>query len=143
MQVFYHLIYEYQKGLRDLCLFTCTIDLLQKVEKSLNLQGIEHLILRVGKDKMNAFFGMPACLKIVKQFSSQNLSVLTPEEDFILGMMLGYAKAQQYERFLKMKCDREDDRVSPCSFRGSTSPITEAKFAENNISTFIDRLFLK
>ena len=89
MQVFYHLIYEYQKGLRDLCLFTCTIDLLQKVEKSLNLQGIEHLILRVGKDKMNAFFGTQACLKIVKQFSAQNLSLLTPEEDFILGMMLG------------------------------------------------------
>jgi len=143
MQVFYHLVYEYQKGLRDLALLTCTIDLLQKVQKSLTLQGIEHHILRIGKDKINVFFGMPACLMIVKQFSSQSLSLLTPEEDFILGMMLGYGKTQQYERFLKMKTEREEDIVSPCSYRGSTSPMTESKMAENNLSTFIDRLFLK
>jgi hypothetical protein len=46
---------------------------------------------------------MSACLKILTKFSSKNLSILTAEEDFILGMMLGYAKGQQYERFLKKK----------------------------------------
>lgn len=103
MQVFYHLVYEYQKGLRDLCLFTCPIGHLDKIEKSLKLQNIDYTVINVGEDKINVFFGMPDCLKIIKHFSSEDLNMLTTEEDFILGMMLGYAKPQQYQRFLKFK----------------------------------------
>lgn len=107
MQVFYHLVYEYQKGLRDLCLFTCSNKHMEKIEESLTLQKIDYLIFPIknnfSEDKINIFFGMPACLEIVKQFSSEDLSKLTLEEDFILGMMLGYAKHQQYQRFLRHK----------------------------------------
>ena len=100
MQVFYHLIYEYQKGLRDLCLFTCRDEFEEKIKKALDNQEINYFICRLEGNKINVFFGMGPCLKIVKQFSCENLTKLTIEEDFILGMMLGYAKAQQYERFL-------------------------------------------
>lgn len=100
MQVFYHLVYEYQKGLRDLCLFTCSDDLEDKIKSALEKQNIEYSICALKDNKINVFFGMPACLKIIKQFSCEELDKLTNEEDFMLGMMLGYAKPQQYERFL-------------------------------------------
>lgn len=107
MQVFHHLVYEYQKGLRDLCLFTCSNEFSEKIKKSLTLQKIDYLICSikdsVKNDKINVFFGMPACLEIIKQFSCEDLDKLTVEEDFILGMMLGYAKPQQYQRFLTRK----------------------------------------
>ena len=103
MQVFHHLVYEYQKGLRDLCLFTCSGELREKIEKSLTRQDISYHICTIQNDKINVFFGMPACLEIIKQFSCEDLNVLTHEEDFILGMMLGYAKPQQYQRFLARK----------------------------------------
>lgn len=103
MQVFYHLVYEYQKGLRDLCLYTGANEQLEKIKKALDNQNINYLICRLPNDKMNVFFGMQACLEIIRQFSCSELNNITVEEDFILGMMLGYAKAQQYERFLTRK----------------------------------------
>lgn len=103
MQVFFHLVYEYQKGLRDLCLWTCRSELFEKIKQSLNSQKIEYLIFPVDADKINIFFGMPSCLEIIKQFSNKELNKITDEEDFILGMMLGYAKPQQYKRFLARK----------------------------------------
>lgn len=103
MQVFYHLVYEYQKGLRDLCLFTCSDENRDKIEKSLQLQKISYHICKIENNKLNVFFGMTACLDILKQFSCDDLNALSHEEDFILGMMLGYAKPQQYQRFLMRK----------------------------------------
>lgn len=103
MQVFRHLVYEYQKELRDLCLFTCLDEYLEKIEKALKFQKIDYIIHPLENNKINVFFGMPACLEILKKFSSNNLSWLTAEEDFILGMMLGYGKSQQYKRFLEKK----------------------------------------
>lgn len=103
MQVFRHLVYEYQKELRDLCLFTCSDEHLDKIEKTLKFQKIDYAIHPLDNGKINVFFGMPACLEILKKFSSTNLSWLTIEEDFILGMMLGYGKSQQYQRFLDRK----------------------------------------
>lgn len=103
MQVFYHLVYEYQKGLRDLCLFTCLNMQEERIRKSLDKQGIKFLICPVETNKINVFFGMPECLEIIKQFSCGELNKISVEEDFILGMMLGYAKPQQYVRFLNRK----------------------------------------
>lgn len=103
MEVFYHLVYEYQKSLRDLCLFTCSDKFEEKIKSMLERQNINYLILKLENNKINVFFGMPACLQIIKQFSSEELNKLSVEEDFILGMMLGYGKAQQYQRFLTRK----------------------------------------
>ena len=103
MQVFYHLVYEYQKGLRDLSLFTCPDMFQEKIEKSLRQQEIEYIVCPLDGGKINVFFGRKECLEIVRRFSCEKLNKLAPEEDFILGMMLGYAKHQQYDRFLKQK----------------------------------------
>lgn len=103
MQVFYHLVYEYQKGLRDLCLHTCSAEHMDKIKNALENRGISYLICPLENEKINIFFGMSECIKIVKQFSCEQLNYLSVEEDFILGMMLGYAKGQQYQRFLERK----------------------------------------
>ncbi len=103
MQVFYQLVYEYQKGLRDLCLLTCSQTLEEKIGSLLNKQKISYLICPIKNNKINVFFGMPACLEIIKQFSCEELNNLSVEEDFILGIMLGYGKTQQYQRFLNRK----------------------------------------
>lgn len=103
MQVFYQLVYEYQKGLRDLCLLTCSNENEGKIKKSLERQNISYLICSINNNKINVFFGMPACLEIVRQFSCEELNRISVEEDFILGMMLGYGKTQQYQRFLDRK----------------------------------------
>ncbi len=51
--------------------------------------------------KINIFFGNPDCVEIVKMFETESLNELTPEQDFILGIMLGYSREQQYTRYLK------------------------------------------
>lgn len=103
MQVFYQLIYEYQKGLRDLCLHTCSAENESKIKALLEKQKVSYCICPIENNKINVFFGMPSCLDIIRQFSCEKLNELSAEEDFILGMMLGYGKAQQYDRFLKRK----------------------------------------
>lgn len=103
MQVFYHLVYEYQKGLRDLCLHTCSSQSADKIKEMLEKQSISYLICPLAEDKMNVFFGMAECLEIIKRFSCEELNNISAEEDFILGMMLGYGKGQQYRRFLERK----------------------------------------
>jgi hypothetical protein len=103
MHVFYQLVYEYQKGLRDLCLLTCLSESEERIKKSLEKQKISYLVCPIKNNKINVFFGMPLCLEIIKQFSCEELNKLSVEEDFILGIMLGYGKPQQYERFLERK----------------------------------------
>jgi hypothetical protein len=103
MPVFHHLIYEYQKDLRDLCLFTCKKEFELKIKQSLINQNIDYIIFNVEDTKINVFFGMKECIEIIKQFSYKKLNQLSVEEDFILGMMLGYGKIQQYKRFLLRK----------------------------------------
>jgi len=114
MQVFCHLVYEYQKGLRDLCLFTCSGELEEKIKASLEKQNIAYLICPIEHNKINVFFGIRACLEIIKQFSCEQLNHLSAEEDFILGMMLGYAKPQQYERFLARVARGKAEQTRPC-----------------------------
>lgn len=103
MQVFYHLVYEYQKGLRDLCLHTCSVEYADRIKNALENHDICYFICPLENEKINIFFGMPECIAIVKQFSCEQLNYISVEEDFILGMMLGYAKSQQYKRFLDRK----------------------------------------
>lgn len=100
MELFKNLIYEYKKGMRDLSLYTCEtkdtndyITLLQQLK-------IAYTRINLENNKTNIFFGAPNCIEILKHFSSENLDKLTPQEDFILGIMLGYSRNEQYNRIL-------------------------------------------
>ncbi len=103
MQVLLHHIYEYKKGLRSLVLHTMSTDEQYKTEELLNRKGISYVVQYVNSKKINVFFGKSQCIKIVKNFEQKTLSNFTDEEDFILGIMLGYDRTQQCERYLKRK----------------------------------------
>jgi hypothetical protein len=102
MNVFYHHIYEYKKGLRNLVLHTLDASFREQVEKKLQQQGISYIIRYVTPQKINIFFGAEECVNVIKQFGDKQLNNFTPEEDFILGIMLGYDRLQQCKRYIQM-----------------------------------------
>ncbi len=103
MEVFRHHIYEYRKGLRGLVLYTGKSELRHEIVKKLEEYNISYLVSNVSEDKINVFFGDPECVSIVKSFGDKPLYEFTDEEDFILGIMLGYCRKQQCKRYIKRK----------------------------------------
>lgn len=103
MQVLLHHIYEYKKGLRNLVLHTMSTDEQCKTEELLIRKGICYLLQYVNSKKINVFFGKKQCVKIIESFDTKSLSDFTDEEDFILGIMLGYDRTQQCDRYIKRK----------------------------------------
>lgn len=100
MELFKNLIYEYKKGVRDLALYTCKVEQSKKYITILKLTKTPYKIQKLPQNKCNIFFGNEKCLDILNTFSSQTLDKITPQEDFILGIMLGYSRNEQYTRFL-------------------------------------------
>jgi len=100
MELFSNLIYEIKKGMRDISLYTCRREDLDKFVSHLDKTDTKYLLTNAGKDKVNIFFGNPLCLRIIEQFSTDELNNLTPYEDCLLGIMLGYSRQEQYSRFL-------------------------------------------
>jgi len=107
MKVFNHHVYEYRKGLRNLILYTTCSDDMETIKKRLERIKIEYEIYRIGPSKVNVFFGNTDCIEIIKSINKQNLNEYTPEEDFILGTMLGYCRKQQCIRYLKLKSNQK------------------------------------
>lgn len=103
MQVLLHHVYEYKKGLRSLVLHTMSADKQYKTKELLKKKGISYTLQRVNSRKINVFFGKEQCVKIIESFDKKSLSDFTNEEDFILGIMLGYDRTQQYDRYIKRK----------------------------------------
>lgn len=100
MELFKNMLYEYQKGMRDLSLYTCKIKELKSFTETLEKYNIPYTVIDLGSNKANIFFGNKQCLNILQKFSSQELNKITPHEDFILGIMLGYSRNEQYNRIL-------------------------------------------
>lgn len=103
MNVFRHHIYEYKKGLRNLILHTAKAENRSKIEKRLKECQIPYLIYSVSEKKINVFFGNQRCIDVIHQINKKDLKDYTAEEDFILGIMLGYDRVDQCKRYLQMK----------------------------------------
>ena len=101
MQVLLHHVYEYKKGLRSLVLHTMSTDEQYKTEELLTRKGISYFFQCVNSSKTNVFFGKEQCVRIIESFGKESLSDFTDEEDFILGIMLGYDRTQQCDRYIK------------------------------------------
>lgn len=101
MNVFCDYIYQLQKGLRPLALHTIPKESLKAVEKRLNREKINYLIQDIDNKKVNVFFGNENCINVIERFAQKKLNEFSPEEDFILGIMLGYDKVLQCERYLR------------------------------------------
>jgi hypothetical protein len=103
MDVFRHMAYEIEKGVRSLALYTGDPGELGVIVNYLGRKEISFCIDRVGKKKVNVFFGTPECLDVLRGFSSLKVNQLTSEEDFILGIMLGYDLRLQCLRYQRRR----------------------------------------
>ena len=70
----------------------------------LQRQNIDYVIQPVGNDRLNLFFGREVCIDAIRLIVTKPLNQLSPEEDFILGAMLGYDIRLQCERYCQQKC---------------------------------------
>ena len=103
--VFNHHLYEYEKGLRRLILHTVNPKYLSIMTLRLSRRNVDYYIQIISAKKANIFFGDDECIQIIKSFKDKKLSDLSPEQDFILGTMLGYCRIQQCKRYLK-QCEK-------------------------------------
>lgn len=104
MKVLMNHIYEYKKGVRQMVLFTFNKRYEDYATARLKRQNISYILQPVGNDRINLFFGRKQCLETIRLMVTRPLSQLTPEEDFILGAMLGYDICAQCERYCERKC---------------------------------------
>ena len=112
MQVFYHLIYEYKKGVRNMMLCTMPSDLEEKIKNKLEKNSIAYMIQRLKNGNINVFFGKEECVVVAgKICRNRPLSLLTPEEDFILGTLLGYSLSEQCQRYCKREKEKERNNI--------------------------------
>lgn len=102
LRVFHHHIYEYKKGIRNLILTTEKARYRNSIEKRLQNEKIDYVIHDITNGKINVYFGEKDCVNVVKTFNPK-LNELSAEQDFMLGIMLGYDRVKQCERYLKIK----------------------------------------
>ena len=96
-------IYEYKKGVRHLILHTLNKCYLPIAIERLKSQGICYTVQEASEHAVNLYFGRPECVETIRLITTRPLNQLSPEEDFILGALLGYALRMQCERFRKRK----------------------------------------
>ncbi|MFL1682667.1 MULTISPECIES: DUF2023 family protein [Bacteroidales] len=103
IRIFLNHIYEFKKGIRNMVLYTINKKYEGFAISRLEKQNICFLKQEVNAHKINLFFGKKECLDAVKFMLNRPLNLLTPEEDFILGAMLGYDICRQCERYCSRK----------------------------------------
>ncbi|MDR1096935.1 MAG: DUF2023 family protein [Tannerella sp.] len=108
IKVLHNHIYEYKKGVRNLILFTLNSKHSAMAFERLERRKIGYLVQKAGRNNINLYFGHPECLETVRMFVDRPLNRLTPEEDFILGALLGYDICDQCKRF----CSRKKERTA-------------------------------
>lgn len=101
MMVFANHIYEYKKGVRRMVLYTVNNRFVDQAVKRLQIEDIPFTMQEVGNGRTNLFFGRKECIEVVKKMINRPLQQLSPEEDFILGALLGYDICIQCERFCR------------------------------------------
>lgn len=103
-------IYGYKHGIRPLVLQTQGLDKKDIIETRLNKTNIDYFSQKTPYgNNINFFFGDKPCVDVIKSFGKKPLYEYSPEQDFILGVLLGYDKTKQCERFLKLK-EKEDSK---------------------------------
>lgn len=85
----------------------------KEAELILKSHSICYHIQKVNTNKVNIFFGNADCVELIKSFGDISLSNYTPEQDFILGIMLGYNRDLQCRRYLQKK-GKETFFPKPC-----------------------------
>ena len=84
-------------------LYTFNRRYLEFAEQRLQRQQIQYVVQPAGRGTVNLFFGSSECMDAIRLMVTRPLNELSPEEDFMLGAMLGYDIAGQCERYCKRK----------------------------------------
>lgn len=103
LKVFLNHVYEYKKGVRRMVLYTVNRKYEAFATSRLRSQHIDFLIQPASDTSVNLYFGCPECIRAIRFLADRPLNLLSPEEDFILGAMLGYDICAQCERYCKRK----------------------------------------
>ncbi|MBQ9656171.1 MAG: DUF2023 family protein [Prevotella sp.] len=111
LKVLMNHIYEFRKGVRQMVLFTCHRRYEAFACQRLEHMGIPYLVQPAGRQNLNLYFGRSECLDAIRLIVNRPLNELTPEEDFILGAVLGYDICAQCQRF----CKRKGKNCKACS----------------------------
>ena len=114
LKVLMNHIYEYKKGVRQMVLYTFNKKYEEFAVNRLENQNIDYFIQPAGNHTLNLFFGRAACIDAIRHMIDKPLNKLTPEEDFILGAMLGYDIRLQCERYCQRKCKKCDGTCAGC-----------------------------
>ena len=113
MKVFLNHIYEFKKGVRQMVLYTTNKKYEDIAVKRLQNQGIKFVVQQVDSERINLFFGREECIDAIRMMVTRPLNELSPEEDFILGAMLGYDICGQCRRYCdrktRYKCDMKNN----------------------------------
>lgn len=102
----------------------------EAAEQKLSKYDVDYMITELSNGNINIFFGKKECVDVVRSFGNVPLNLLTVEQDFILGIMLGYDRLAQCSRYLK----RNGVNCSPISIKeGRIEPIAADNFGFKNI----------
>lgn len=112
-------IYEYKKGIRPLVLYTLNKNYEPAATERLKMQGISYFLQNAGKHSVNIYFGSKECLNTIELMITKPLNQLSPEEDFILGALLGYDLRRQCERYCYRKEKTPDRAYATLSQKGN------------------------
>lgn len=112
MKVFLNHLYELKKGVRQMVLYTANKKIQEFAVKRLKSQKITYVIQEVDNEHINVFFGRRECINAIRMIVNRPLNLLTPEEDFILGAMLGYDICAQCKRFCNLKQRKQCAKAS-------------------------------
>jgi len=107
LSVFRHCIYEHEKGVRPLFLITVDESQYDTVITKLQSKEISFYVQKVSSTNINIYFGDSCCIKVVRCFVCKGLANLSDEEDFMLGIMLGYSPSIQCKRYISRKQRRK------------------------------------
>lgn len=122
-------IYELHKGVRHMVLFTCNKKFSELAIQRLESQGFPYLVQPAGQNTLNVYFGRRECLEAIRLIVTRPLNQLTPEEDFILGAMLGYDLCAQCERYCKRKSECKGACQGKCNECVNENSTAESKIA--------------
>jgi hypothetical protein len=101
IRVFNHHLYELSRGIRPLSMLTMTKAASGVVVARLVREGVAYYVHEACPTKLNVVFGRPAAVEAARRFLTGPLCDLSPEHDFMLGILLGYDREQQCVRYLE------------------------------------------
>ena len=72
-------IYELNKGVRQMVLFTCNKKYGKQTVERLESQGIPYILQPAGQQNLNIYFGRRECVDAIRLIVTLPLNQLTPE----------------------------------------------------------------